>query len=343
MRCPTDEQLKDWAHDVRRRYRANSLSPEMICKIEQSIPNWQWDVSKKIIDVLWLKNEIVKYRDGHNGKYPTKRSGVIGDSDNTYAAVDLAMSGGYRGFEKGGSLSKFKAKHFGVTPYGALYTYDVIISWIQKYCDKYNCIPVQKSGIVEFAVADGYEPSITWSSIDGCLSMGRRGLPGGSSLATLTNDMTYGFMAYKHITMEEIDFWRQVFYTNNGYWPHKRSGVISEALEKYGQLTWDAVDQILRVGRRGLPGGSSLAFLTNGPSLNPSLEEIMNWMQEIFDETGQYPSQRSGVIVQAAESYGHLKWNSVNQRLRLEHCGLPKSSLAQLVKLLTERVDTKHI
>src|SRR5262249_30093704 len=51
--------------------------------------------------------------------------------------------------------------------------------------------------------------------------------------------------------------WIDGFRKRVGRWPDRRSGVIPGTLG----VTWTAVDQALKKGLRGLPGGSSLAKL----------------------------------------------------------------------------------
>ena len=68
--------------------------------------------------------------------------------------------------------------------------------------------------------------------------------------------------------------------------------------------TWGAIDQALRQGRRGLPGGSSLGRLLvqhRGPEARwqpPRLtvELILAWADQHFARTGDWPTENSGAI-----------------------------------------------
>jgi hypothetical protein len=51
--------------------------------------------------------------------------------------------------------------------------------------------------------------------------------------------------------------WAKEYRRRTGEWPHLLSGTIPAT----GGRNWRAVDNALRVGRQGLPGGSSLAKL----------------------------------------------------------------------------------
>jgi transcriptional regulator with XRE-family HTH domain len=58
-------------------------------------------------------------------------------------------------------------------------------------------------------------------------------------------------------TIEQILAWAEAHHKRTGEWPKIHSGLIPEALGE----TWRRVDNALKLGLRGLPGGSSLAEL----------------------------------------------------------------------------------
>jgi hypothetical protein len=101
-------------------------------------------------------------------------------------------------------------------------------------------------------------PGETWGAIDQALRVGGRGLRGGMSLA--------GILAKRRgrprqadlppLTAENILGWAEAYYTLFGAWPSKGTGPIGNTGE-----TWLAVDNALRHGLRGLPGGPSLSQL----------------------------------------------------------------------------------
>ena len=59
------------------------------------------------------------------------------------------------------------------------------------------------------------------------------------------------------LDVERILRWADAHRTATGSWPDLRSGPVGGADDE----TWSAIDAALRRGRRGLPGGSSLARL----------------------------------------------------------------------------------
>jgi hypothetical protein len=61
------------------------------------------------------------------------------------------------------------------------------------------------------------------------------------------------------LTVEQILVWADAHRTRTGRWPHQRSGAVAGVP---GQ-SWSGADEALRSGRRGLPGGDTLAQLLN--------------------------------------------------------------------------------
>src|SRR5947209_19437316 len=59
------------------------------------------------------------------------------------------------------------------------------------------------------------------------------------------------------LDVERILRWADAHRTATGRWPDWRSGPVGGADDE----TWSAIDAALKRGRRGLPGGSSLARL----------------------------------------------------------------------------------
>ena len=139
-----------------------------------------------------------------------------------------------------------------------------VVNWVKKYKDKYGKFPHHASGKVEFADED-----ITWSALEACLINGWRGLPKNTSLSKLIAEQfnVINRSNTKKYSNNIIRKWIERHYKEYGYYPTKRSGVIEWASEYgYNLVTWDAIDRALRVGVKGLSGGSSLSnfIKTNG-------------------------------------------------------------------------------
>src|SRR5205085_3010793 len=103
---------------------------------------------------------------------------------------------------------------------------------------------------------------------------------------------------------------------HTGQWPRADSGVIAEA----DFDTWSAVNQALRVGVRGLPGGSSLARLLeeqrgvrNRKHLAPlTVRRILQWAEAHYRRSGRWPNSQSGSIPEAPGE----TWRRVDGALR---------------------------
>ncbi len=125
--------------------------------------------------------------------------------------------------------------------------------------------------------------------------------------------------------------WAEAFYERFRRWPKQHDGLIIGTLNE----KWLNVDMALRIGLRGLPGGSSLARLLaqrrgvrNHMAL-PLLSrlQILAWADAYYRRNGCWPDRNSGTIDEAAEE----TWMAINMALQQGHRGLPEgASLAQL-------------
>ena len=125
---------------------------------------------------------ILTWADDHHqrtGHWPGRRSGAIQAApQETWSAVDAALSAGSRGLPGGDSLPKLLARCRGVRHIRDLpgLTAEQIRSWAQAHKQRTGRWPTRKSGPVAGA------PGETWMALDQALCVGYRGLPGGSSL-----------------------------------------------------------------------------------------------------------------------------------------------------------------
>jgi hypothetical protein len=143
------------------------------------------------------------------------------------------------------------------------------------------------------------------------------------------------------LTITQILSWADAFKARHGRWPRAREGPIDGTLE-----TWTAIDQALRKGFRGLPGGSSTQKLLaeyrgvrnmhNLPALR--IEQILAWADAFHERTGEWPHRDDGVI--AGAPFGET-WKSVDIALIAGSRSLPGES--SLPKLLSERRGARNI
>jgi len=128
-----------------------------------------------------------------------------------------------------------------------------ILAWADHHQATLGEWPRSSSGPVLAA------PNERWRNLDNALRYGLRELPGGSSLAQLlfSERGVPNIQAMPALSEARILAWAQEFNARTGRWPTTQSGPVEGVL---GEV-WGRLDDALRRGLRGLPGGSSLARL----------------------------------------------------------------------------------
>jgi hypothetical protein len=211
-------------------------------------------------------SEILRWADEFHeraGHWPTRDSGrITGGLGLTWIAVDNALRVGLRGLPKGDSLAKLLARHRGhrhrlLTP---RLTANGILAWADAHRRRTGAWPTRSSGPVAEASGE------TWSGIDRALHTATRGLRFPTSLAALLAKRR-GRMSQADrppLTEEQILAWAQAYRVLYGAWPSKHSGAVGNRGE-----TWARLDNALRLGLRGLPGGSSLSLFLKAHARRP--------------------------------------------------------------------------
>lgn len=296
---------------------------------------------------------ILAWADAHHartGRWPQKDrdSGPIPEApDENWGAIDQGLNVGVRGLPGGSSLAKLLAAARGVRNPAALPRLEhwEILVWADRHFDRTGRWPADSSGAIPEA------PGETWAAVDAALAAGTRGLPGGDSLARLLARRRGKRNAadLPPLTPELILGWADAHFARTGGWPHRHSGPVADAPGE----TWQGVVSALRNGRRGLPGGSSLArlldaergFSTLRPSgrglvrpetafRNPAtvpdltVEMILTWADAHHARTGEWPKTHSGPIPDAPGEH----WSAVAAAVGTNSRGLTGGgSLAQLL------------
>jgi hypothetical protein len=214
------------------------------------------------------KDQILAWADAHferTGKWPKIDTGpVVGAPDETWTNVHAALSQGQRGLPGGSSLAQLLAKERGVRNQAALppLTEDQILAWADAYHARTGQWPNTTLGSISDALDE------TWVSINNALSNGSRGLPGGSSLAKLLAEErgVRNRSALSPLTKDQILAWADMHFRRTGRWPKAESGSVEDAPGE----KWMSVENALRLGLRGLSGGSSLARLIKEHRSNSS-------------------------------------------------------------------------
>lgn len=288
-------------------------------------------MGRPLLDV----RSILKWADAHHRRlkrWPTAYSGrIYGAMDETWRRVDSALRLGLRGLPGGSSLSRLLEEERGVRNLGHLpnFTIQQILTWADIYFRRHKSWPTTESGPIPEA------PGEKWKAVDYALRVGRRGLPGGSSLAQLleTRRGVRNIQALRKLTEKQILIWADTFHHHTGQWPTPKSGRIPYAPGE----TWSGVNAALRSGRRGFPGGYSLPRLlaahrgVRNPKQPPLLseEEILAWAKAHQRRTGAWPTRESGPIKEVPGE----TWMMIDRALRTRKRGLRRRiSLFRLLK-----------
>jgi hypothetical protein len=204
-----------------------------------------------------------------------------------------------------------------------------ILGWADAYHACSAKWPKKEAGRIPGSLGE------TWIRVHSALQKGYRGLPGGSSLARLLAECrgVRNHMALPRLTMAQLLGWADAHHRRTGSWPRRDSGRVAGALSE----TWSGIHSALKMGLRGLPGGSSLADLLarerghrnrkNLPKLRHA--QILRWADAHQCRTGRWPTHKSGGI---ADAPGET-WLAVDSALAKGLRGLPgRDSLACLLE-----------
>ena len=246
---------------------------------------------------------------------------------------------------------------------------------ILEWADAHHARTGEWPGVASGGVFDA--PREKWSRINTNLHLGLRGLPGGWSLAQLLDEFRgkRNLQDLPAYTIEQILAWADEHHARTGEWPT----ISSEQVFGAPGETWSAIHAALDAGRRGLPGGMSLAKLLwkarrvrrrrpsraaasrvvaafviqedtrakkglaeamrrgvalrrrgrNTQRLPPfTVDRILAWADEHFATHGEWPKDSDGLI----ESTGGETWMAVSMALSQGGRGLPGGySLARLL------------
>ncbi len=210
-----------------------------------------------------------------------------------------------------------------------------ILAWAEAHHRRTGRWPSQHTGPIPEV------PGETWGAVNEALREGRRGLRGRSSLARLW--ARYGkkrnHLGLPPLSQNKILAWADEHHRRTGRWPTTGSGPVRGSPgERWGQI-----DNALRRGLRGLPGGCSLpqllvTFRQARHRLHPpplTVAQILEWAESHYLHSGRWPWYKSGSV---ADAPGET-WAAVNQTLTRGTRGLPGgSSLAALLSQQPEPI-----
>ena len=204
--------------------------------------------------------QILTWADRHHrrtGQWPKQTTGPVrGAPGETWLKIDAGLRQGQRGLRGGSSLARLLAKYRGVPNFlekKPRLTINQIVVWSDRHHRRTGEWPTKHSGPVPRSGGE------TWIGIDGAIQYGRRGLPGGATLAQVLARRCGRPYRRKatDLTIEQILKWAVAHERRVGRWPSQMSGAVRGAAGE----RWGNIQSALYTGRRGLPGGSSLAKL----------------------------------------------------------------------------------
>jgi hypothetical protein len=278
--------------------------------------------------------EIVQWADAYHeraGKWPDSESGAIPETQgDDWSEVEHALVWGGRGLDGGSSLGKLLAEQRGVMRnlHSPELTFPQILSWADTFHARNGLWPTRFSGPVSAA------PGESWRSVELAIRFACRGVPRGWTLTKLfiQKRTKKNILCRPRLTVAQILEWADAHHRQTGEWPGNRSGDVAAAPGE----NWANIQQALRMGFRGLPGGRTLLGLlreergAEGAKRAPrlSVERILAWADAHHERTGKWPSCRAEAI---PESPGDT-WRKVNNALYVGVRSVKGgSSLAQLL------------
>ncbi|HWL95169.1 MAG TPA: hypothetical protein VNT79_16740, partial [Phycisphaerae bacterium] len=244
---------------------------------------------------------ILEWADEHHRRtreWPACTTGaILGQTNETWRAIDLAMRGGGRGLKPGYSLARLLAEHRGVftkvRPDTELLTVRQILAWADAHHRHTGQWPRPNSGRLDSP------PFTTWGAIDWGLRAGRYDAPPRTSLLRILQKhrgVSVDIPWHGTLRESEILEWVDDFHSRTGAWPSVRSGRVNQRPE----LTWSAINSALNVGSHGLAGKSSLPRLllkhrgvrSKGYAPRLSAPEILQWARDHHRRTGKWPASK---------------------------------------------------
>jgi len=279
--------------------------------------------------------QILAWADAHHeatGKWPGTKSGPAHEAPFhvTWLTIDENLKTGRRGLPGGQSLRLVLAEHRGVPLVVRSETLSIaqILAWADAHHAAHGRWPSAHSG----PIADA--PTQTWMAIQTALSKGLRGLSGGTTLSRLL-EQHRGVPPpgrRKLLSIEQILAWADAHQAVRGRWPNSETGPVDGLPGE----TWSRIDGSLRLGARGLPGGTTLVRLLaehrgrQPPFRNPPLtvEQILAWADAHHAAHGRWPHASSGPIAGAPTQ----NWSTIDSALSKGHRGLSGgTSLSRLL------------
>lgn len=280
------------------------------------------------------------YHNRH-GRWPYIKAGRIPETaDQTWAAVNQSLMAGHRGCPGGDSLAQLLFRCRGVRPrhLPPPLTVEQVLTWADAHHRRTGRWP----GGHDAGQIRGAPKGTTWVAVELALSRGKRGLPGGVTLAQLLDQhrSVRNRLNVPDLTGSQVLAWADDHHRRHGEWPKYQDGAVAAATGE----TWAAIDTALFKGARGFPGDDSLAKLLarargvrNKSDLPPLIvPQIVSWAVAHRERTGGWPRAKEGAI---ADAPGET-WSGVNAALHAGMRGLPGGD--SLYRLLARKCGARN-
>jgi hypothetical protein len=278
--------------------------------------------------------DILRMADRHHqmtGQWPITRDGpVLGEERLTWEGINDCLRKGGRGLPGGTTLARVLAKHRPVVDRRRVrpdLTAKQVKDWAQSHHLRTGAWPHREAGAVRDA------PDITWATVDRTLRRGGSNLRGGTTLVKFLRDQfgVWSSRGNRRLSHALVLKWADEHFARTGRWPIVLSGKILN----HPKETWVAINEALRHGRRGLPGGTTLAQLLTehrGVKYDPfvanlTVRQIQAWADDYFRQNKRWPTAKSG-----RNSQARMSWAVIDRALRHGEQGLPGgSSLSEVL------------
>jgi hypothetical protein len=232
-----------------------------------------------------------------------------------------------------------------------------ILEWAEAHRADTGKWPTLRSGPIRRA--HGLE---TWEEVNTALVVGRRGLPGGRSLARLLGayrslrgspgELGAGLLekyarmlggedkGKPPLSVQQILEWADAYYAQNGCYPRTGAGPVPGAPGE----SWRRINTALRHGYRSLPGRTTLKRLvakhrgldTGSKLPEVTVAEILAWADAFRRAHGKWPSEASGPV----EGAPAITWGAIGLCLRYGGRGLAGGTTLRL--LLAQHRDAQE-
>jgi superfamily II DNA or RNA helicase len=269
-----------------------------------------------------------RYFEQH-GSWPTKSSGEIPGTHDTWAGVAIALQNGARGLPRQITLANllWEKREVPNKANRPRLSTEQILQWCDDHKKRTGAWPDQNSGQVDGTTE-------TWRGIQVALAGGKRGLHGKSSIRLLLHEHrgVPHLLRQPRLSVTLILRWADDFHRTTGRWPKnsKTADIIPGTDD-----SWATVDAALRLGRRGLRRSSLADLLAEHRGVRNhlrappiSVAQILRWADRHKRKTGSWPNAESGQIIGVKGE----KWANVQAALSQGTRHLPGGdSLARLL------------